>query len=180
MNNHHKIWICLPGRLLLLVTLFYGLSSAVPRAKDFSGSFTLPIEVRRGSSILPPGDYTFKINPVITPYMAQVRGPNGTFFVKPAATDDIRFSGRSSLVLARRGRTGVVRELHLSLPGLKPSYNRSSVRVYDRGALVSSADSQTSNMGGIILIYSPPKGEPSLLAQTPELIQRIPILIASK
>jgi len=70
--------------------------------------------------------------------------------------------------------------MHLTIPGLKTSTSREDVRVYDRGNLVSDVATQTPNQGGIALIYSAPKGEPSVIAQTPELIQRIPILIAAR
>jgi hypothetical protein len=147
--------------------------------EDFVGKFTLPMEVRWGENTLPPGDYTFAINPQVTPYTAKVTGNNRTFFVMAVSSDD-RFSGQSSLLLTRRGQTGVIRELHLAIPGLKPSYSQQDVRDYDRGKQVSNNGTRTSNTGGIALIYSRPKGEPPMVAQTPLLFQRIPILMASK
>ena len=165
---------------ILLAVLGAALSAGPLRAEDLIGKFTLPIEARWGQATLPPGDYSFRINPEVAPYMATVSGPEGTFFLNAAASSDQKFSGRSSLVLARRGRTGVVREMHLAIPGLKPSTSREDVRVYDRGTLVSNVETKSSNQGGIALIYSAPKGEPAVIAQTPELIQRIPILIAAR
>jgi hypothetical protein len=165
---------------ILFAVLGTALSAGPLRAEDLTGKFTLPIEVRWGGATLPAGDYTFRINPQITPFMATVSGPNGTFFINAAASSDHKFSGHSALVLARRGRTGVVREMHLTIPGLKPTSSREDVRVYDRGTLVSNVETKSSNQGGIALIYSAPKGEPAVIAQTPELIQRIPILIAAR
>ena len=149
-------------------------------AENHKGSFTLPFEVRWGTAVLPAGDYTFTIDTDKGPNLATIRGDNGAAMIIANGKSDRQFSGRSSLVLARRGRTGVVRELHLAIPGLKPAYSRQDVRVYDRGTLVSNVETQTPTEGGIVFTYSPPKGEPSMLAQTPELIQRIPILMASK
>lgn len=167
-------------RVIVLAVLGTALSAGTLRAEDLTGKFTLPIEVRWGQATLPPGDYSFRINPEVAPYMATVSGPKGTFFLNAAASSDQKFSGRSSLVLARRGRTGVVREMHITIPGLKTSTSREDVRVDDRGSLVADVATQTPNQGGIALIYSAPKGEPSVIAQTPELIQRIPILIAAR
>ena len=165
---------------ILLAVLGAAISAGPLRAEDLTGKFTLPIEVRWGQATLPPGDYSFRINPEVAPYMATVSGPKGTFFLNASASSDQKFSGRSALVLARRGRTGVVREMHLTIPGLKPSTSREDVRVYDRGTLVSNVETKSSNQAGIALIYSAPKGEPAVIAQTPELIQRIPILIAAR
>lgn len=177
MNKTRNLTII---RVVFLALVGTTLSAGLLRAEDYKGSFTLPFEIRWGNATLPAGDYTFTIETDKVPNLATVRGENRAAMIIATGKSDSQFSGRSSLLLARRGRTGVVRELHLAIPGLKPSTSRQDVRVYDRGKLVSNVETQTPNQGGIVFVYSPPKGEPSMLAQTPELIQRIPILIASK
>ena len=48
--------------------------------------------------------------------------------------------------------------------------------------LVRALHLNTSGGGdrGLVFFYPPPKGEPPMVAQVPELLQRIPILIAKK
>ena len=177
MNKTSKLTII---RVVFLAVLGTALSAGVLRAEDYKGSFTLPFEVRWGTAVLPAGDYTFTMDTDKGSNLATIRGDKVAAMIIANGTSNRQFSGRSSLVLARRGRTGVIRELHLAIPGLKASASRQDVRVYDRGKLVSNVATQTPTEGGIVFIYSPPKGEPSMLAQTPELIQRIPVLFASK
>jgi hypothetical protein len=166
--------------MFLFAVLCLVVSTGALRAEDLEGKFTLPMEIRWGQATLPPGDYTFRINPQVTPFMAIVSGPAGTYFINAAASGDRKFSGHSALLLARRGRTGFVREMHLAIPGMKATSNGEDVRVYDRGVLVADAEKRGSTQGGVVLTYPLPKGEPAVVAQTPELIQKVPILIASR
>ena len=50
-------------RILLLAVLAAGLSASLARAQEYEGKFTLPFEARWGMAVLPPGDYSFRVNP---------------------------------------------------------------------------------------------------------------------
>ena len=50
---------------ILLAVLGAAISAGPLRAEDLIGKFTLPIEVRWGQATLPPGDYSFRINPEV-------------------------------------------------------------------------------------------------------------------
>ncbi|MFB3924084.1 MAG: hypothetical protein ACE145_20365 [Terriglobia bacterium] len=138
--------------LLVATCLAPGLLSA----QDYRGTFTLPFETRWGPATLPAGNYTFTINAGKAPYLARIRGENGEAIVMAAEMSDRQTVGRSELVLVRRGRQGTVRALTLAIPAIG------------------------SPEGGVVFVYARPKGEQPLLAQGPELIQRIPIVAAGK
>ena len=140
-------------KLVLLALLATVASAGALCAEGYEGTFTLPFEARWGTVTLPPGDYSFTVNTVGS-NVATIRGENGGAFVMHATIGENEFAGRSALFLVRHGRTGTVRALHLKTSG--------------RGNR------------GLVFFYSPPKGEPPMLAQVPELIQRIPILVAEK
>jgi hypothetical protein len=132
------------------------LSAGLLSAEDLKGTFTLPFEVRWGTAILPAGDYSFTIDTGDPLHLATVRGRDGAAMIMASGTSDRQFSGRNALFLVRRGRAGTVRALHLATPGIG------------------------SPKGGLVFHYSPPKSEPLLLAQAPELIQSVPVVVSGK
>ena len=136
-------------RLLALALLATVVSAGLLSAEDFEGKFTLPCEAKWGLATLPAGDYSFRLNTVVAPYTITVRGENGNAMIMAWGNSDSGVSGRSELILVRRGKTGTVRALHLA-------------------------------EAGRIFTYAAPKGEPQLLAQTPVLIQRVPLSVSGK
>jgi hypothetical protein len=96
--------------------LFAACVSAVPAsAQDvFSGSFTLPHEVRWNRTVLPPGNYTFVFSTVPWPSRMIVTGPKGYAFDLSSAISYRRTDHPSVLILERRGETSFVRELYLA------------------------------------------------------------------
>jgi hypothetical protein len=154
MNKTPRFTIARLGLLALLATV---VSAGLLSAEDYKGTFTLPFEVRWGSAVLPAGDYSFTIDTARDSQRATVRWENGAAMVMPSSISDRQFDGHSALILTRRGHRGTVRALALATPGTG------------------------SRKGGLVFSYAPPKGEAPLLAQAPELIQRIPVtLIAAK
>ncbi len=145
-------------RLVLLAMLATVASVGLLSAEDYVGKFTLPFEVRWGKAALPPGDYTFNIDLARGGHMAKIidQDGNSVAMIMASGTSDRQLDGRSELILVRRGNKGTVRALALATPGFG------------------------SPKGGLVFSYPAPKGEPPLLAQGPELIQRIPVLIAGK
>ena len=141
-------------RVVFLALLATVASVGLLSAEDYAGTFTLPFEVRWGNAVLPAGDYSFTIDTAQRPHQATVRWGNGAAMILSSGTSDRQFSGRSALFLVRRGNKGTVRALHLETPG--------------RGT------------SGLVFFYSPPKGEPPLLAHAPELLQRIPVVVSGK
>ena len=140
-------------KLVLLALLATVVSAGLLSAESYEGTFTLPFVTRWGAVILPPGDYSFTINTAGS-NVATIHWKNGGAYIMHATIGEREFAGRSALFLVHHGRTGTVRALHLKTSG--PG-NR-----------------------GLVFFYSPPKGEPPMLARAPELIQRIPILVAKK
>jgi hypothetical protein len=145
-------------RVVFLALLATALSAGLLSAEDYKGTFTLPIEARWGSATLPPGDYSFTVNTAFANHLAKVTDQDGNWvaMIMASGTSERQFSGRNALFLVRRGRVGTVRALHLATRGTD------------------------SPKGGLVLYYSPPKSEPPLLAQAPELLQRIPVVASGK
>ena len=135
-------------RLLALGLVTLGLWASVARAQTCEGTFTLPFEASWGTAVLPAGDYSFKLEtPSTIPYSVEVRGNGTGVLIRSTGISDRPVSGRSELVLVRRGGKARIRALHLT----------------ERG--------QTFH-------YFVPKDEPIMLAQAPELIQRVPVVVA--
>jgi hypothetical protein len=104
-----------------LATIFV---TATPAAAQnaIQGSFTLPEEVRWQGATLPAGDYTFSMKSVAAPSVILLDGPNGGAFVAAIATDQLKPSNRSVLIVEHRGDMRVVRELDLPQIGVRLHY----------------------------------------------------------
>jgi len=135
--------------VLALLTACAGASLA--NAQGVQYKFNLPLEVRWGQSVLPPGNYSFTLNssPNGPPHTLVVRGEDqrAIFITSPTPGDS--YSGKSALIIERHENRGTVRFLRLEDPGL-------------------------------VIEYPAPKAERQILAHAPALIQRLPILMASK
>jgi hypothetical protein len=120
-------------------------------AEDFAGKFTLPFEAKWGLATLPPGDYAFRINPAVAPYTAQVQREGKVVAIITAS------QGRSE-----SGPSG-----------------QSQLIVVRRGKKGTIHALQLADPG-VVLTYTEPKAERQLLAQAPELIQRIRVVVSGK
>ena len=137
-------------RILLLAVLAAGLSASLASAQDYEGKFTLPFEARWGKAVLPPGDYTFRVDPNQAPCMVSVsQGRQIVAFILTSDTSRGEVAGSSALIAVRSAGSYRIRALQLAEPGM-------------------------------VLEYSPPKAERQILAQQPVLFQRLPVIAAGK
>ncbi len=138
-------------RIVLLAVLAIGLSAAVASARDYEGKFTLPFEARWGSAVLPAGDYTFNVDPDVSPYILVLRHNLKDVAFIPAAFVVSRGDdpGSSALIAVRSGGKYRIRILRLK-------------------------------EAGAIFGYNVPKAERQFIAQAPELLQRIPVSVRGK
>jgi len=153
MNRTRTLWM---ARCLFLAVMAIVASAGLLCAQDYTCTFTLPGETRWGTATLPAGNYTMKIDTSKSPHWATVRGPSGTVQIPALAINDRYFAGNNMLILARQGGKRSVRFLHLGTPEF-------------RGA-----------GGGVVFSYPRPKDEPPLVASEPQLIERVPVLMAAK
>jgi len=127
------------------VLLFARLGSAQVSA----GRFTLPVETRWGTAVLPPGDYSFRLPSATLPAVVTVSGQGQKVMIMvTGGTSEHEVSDGSSLTLIRVGQ-------------------KAFVRSFDLGHL------------GTTFFYRPPKGQEVLMAEEPELIQRVPVTVAA-
>ena len=134
---------------LLAACLCATVASAQTGSSTFKGNFTLPFEAQWGEVVLPPGEYTFTLNPFVAPFTATVRGENRTAMIIAQAPSDREFRGRSELIAIRSGGRLRIRALNVADPG-------------------------------VVLYYGLPKAEKPVIAQAPQLLQRIPVVAAGK
>lgn len=103
-------------RVVFLALVTTVASVGLLRAEDSAGNFTLPFEVRWGKAVLPPGDYSLKIDK--TNYIVTIRGENRAAMVLspiPTTNTDAR---TSALVIVHYGNRATVRALRLAEQGL--------------------------------------------------------------
>jgi hypothetical protein len=153
MNQTHGTGI---AKLVLLALLGLFASAGVLSAQEVTGTFTLPFEAHWGLATLPPGEYSFKINTEYSPYTVRIDGKNGAAFVYAAGVSTENADGRSELIVVRSGSKVIVRALRLA----------------------HVASSQITKP--LVFTYVMPSGERQFMAQGPHLIQRLPVLVASK
>lgn len=148
MNNARSFTLV---RLVFLALLAASLSAGLASAQNYKGQFTLPFEARWGVATLPPGDYSFRLDTAVAPYMAHIQreGQTVAMIMANGGSSDSSPSERSQLIVVRHGKQGTIRALQLA-------------------------------EAGRAFFYTVPKAERQLLAQAPELIQRIPITMTGK
>ena len=141
-------------RAMLLAVLAAGISAGAATAQGardiVNGKFTLPFEARWGSVVLLPGDYTFRLD----------------------------ISARPYIVAVRQGDRGVAMAMAHAAEQGKVS-GSSALIVTRRGGKYQIWTLALAEVG-LTLDYAPLKAERPLLAQEPVLIQRVPILMASR
>jgi hypothetical protein len=114
------------------------------------GKFTLPFEARWGADVLLPGDYTFELHLTSQPCIVAVR--QGDRRVALAMANSVKQGEISGQSALVATRTG-------------GKYRISALHLAEVG---------------LTLEYTPVKPERPILVQEPVLIQRVPILMASK
>lgn len=139
------------AKVVLLAVLAAGFSASLASAQELRAKFTLPFEARWGKAILPPGEYSINLDAGKPPYMALVQqGQQGVALVMAAGQTNQREVTGPSTLIAVRSG-GTYRIRELRLAEV-----------------------------GIVLEYNAPKAERRILAQTPRLIRRVPVLLAAK
>jgi hypothetical protein len=138
-------------RVLLLAVAAISLSAVFAAAEDYHGEFTLPLEAQWGKIVLPAGTYSFTMNIEKSPYTIKVqRGSETAIFIWLA------------------GKTPLKR---VSGPSLLTAIRRGN------GLRIRSMDLASE---GIMFDFTVPRSDQLLIAEKPDLIQRIPLLMASR
>jgi len=139
------------ARVLLLAALAAGLNASLASAQDYKGTFTLPFEARWGAAVLPAGDYSFTVDPYSTVCIAKIsQGTRYLGMVMATGRLEQETGGSSALTAVRSGG----------------KYRITALRLAE---------------DGVIFSYLPPKAErQQFMAQAPQLIRRVPVLMAAK
>ena len=111
-----KTLALLVGALCLSTTL------ASAQEVPLKGQFTLPFEITWGGTVLPAGDYSFKLNSISPPNTIQIRGEGKNVMVMAQGVNDYPSSNESSLTLVRHGSSREVRTLQLAPLGITLYY----------------------------------------------------------
>ena len=138
-------------RMVFLALLAAVASAGLLSAQDVQGTFTLPFEAKWGLATLPAGDYSFKLDTASGPHIATVR--QGQRYV--------------ALINANAGDT-------------RGKVTGPSALIIVRRGRTGFVRTLRLAEAGRTLEYLPPKGERQMLAQAPELIQRIPLSVSGK
>ena len=133
----------------LAVCLLAGLAAGAGFHTTAEGHFTLPADANWGGAVLPAGEYSFSLASAELPAVLKIKsGKRTVALVMAASHNTFKPSQDNALILVRHG-------------------SQSSIQVLKLGCI------------GQAYGYAPPKGEkPSLVAQGPQLMQRIPITVA--
>jgi hypothetical protein len=138
-------------KFAMLVLVTACFGAGLANAQEVKGKFNLPFETHWGNAVLAPGDYTFRLN---------FSASGGDYTVLVREEDQT-----ATMIMASTrdhsfsGKSGLIVERH---------GNRGTVR------------SLRLAEAGLVIYYPAAKAQPEVLAQGPVLIQRIPILMASK
>jgi hypothetical protein len=116
-----------------------------------AGSFTLPFEAKCGNTVLPRGDYTFSVKST---------------------------SGAAYLVsFAAKGRSG---ETLISVKDLGARIGEKNVLVAVRTGGRYRIRSLHLPIADLVVNFAVPKEERTLIAATPQLVESVPVLVATK
>jgi len=138
-------------RMLLLAVLAVGLSASLANAQEIEGKFTLPFEASWGKTVLPAGDYSFRVNPSL---------------------------GSSCIVTVSQGRHGVA--LIVANSATRSEMAGSSALIAVRSAGSYRIQALRLAEAGVVLEYTPPKAPRPILAEQPVLLQRVALIAAAK
>jgi len=126
-----------------------GLSASLASAQ-VQGKFTLPFEARWGQATLPPGEYSFNLDTARVANIALVRQGQRTVALIMADSQTEQHEVTGSSALVAVRSGG--------------KYRIRALRLAE---------------AGVVLEYMPPKAERQILARAPQLLQRVPILMAA-
>ena len=125
--------------------------ASLANAQEVRGKFNLPFEVHWGQAVLPPGNYSFTLNSSAPP---------------PPHTVLVRGENHTANIIVPRvfdhsvsGKSALIVERHGESATVR------ALRLPD---------------AGLVIYYPVAKAKRQILAQGPVLIQRLPILMASK
>jgi hypothetical protein len=138
-------------RYLVLGVFVFLASAASAQSQVCQGKFTLPVSVRWGTAVLQAGDYTFSLDSATLHSVLIVRAD----------------SGQSAVFVRARSYSDHVTSENSSLLIVRSGGKATIRRLHLKEA-------------GMDFFYGPTKGEAPMIAQEPELIQRVPVLLASK
>ena len=156
-NQRSKL---VPYVVFALLTICFGAARARAQAAP-AGKFTLPFETRWGPAVLPAADYTLMHVHQGAHDFIDIKRGRVTVAMVLCMTHDIRSynSSHSAITIIRHGTKGTV--LSLDLP--------------QRGEIYFFRLPK----GEKVFAQNSPKGE-GALAQAPELIQRIPVVVGGR
>jgi hypothetical protein len=137
--------------LVLGLFVFLAASAASAQSEAYRGKFTLPMSVRWGTAVLQAGDYTFSLNSSALHSVLIVRAD----------------SDQSAVIVLPSSYSDHVTSENSSLLIVRSGGKATIRRLHLKEASVD-------------FFYRPTKGEAPMIAQQPELIQRVPVLLASK
>jgi hypothetical protein len=136
-------------KLLVLALLTACFGASLANAQAARAKFTLPFEARWGQSILPPGNYSFTLDTTAV---------SGRIFLLNAEGKAVFVPNNTATSTGKRSEHS---ELIITRRGAKATVR--ALHLGDRG---------------VTLYYVPPKGEPTVIAEAPDLIQRLSISMA--
>ncbi len=136
--------------VLALVTACFGASLA--NAQDVQGTFNLPFEVHWGLAVLPPGNYSF------TPLSATP----GVFV-------------HAVIVRGENNKASMIMPM-----AFEHSISGQNALIVERHGESATVRALNLPAAGLVIYYPAAKAQRQILAQGPELIQRLPILMAQK
>jgi hypothetical protein len=150
-------------RLFVLALAATAISVGTSSAQDFQGKFTLPLQAQWGKVILQPGHYTMTLarfqggQQVVTVRSEGTAGPEAMILTE--SENPSPSISKNSLLCIREGGALVVRSLEVAVEGETIYFHM------PKGAP----------------LYAQRRGEKQvLLAQGPQLIERVPVAFGSK
>jgi ribosomal protein L30/L7E len=138
-------------KLLALALLTACFGASLANAQAFQGTFHLPFEVRWRGAVLPPGDYSFTLNSGDT-------------------------SPVNCVLVARKGQPATF-IMPLTLD--HSSSGESALIVVGHGERRTVRALRLAQ-ADLVIYYPVSKADRQMVAQVPELIQRLPISMAGK
>lgn len=108
-------------RLFAVVLLATCAFAAAANAQNYSAKFTLPFQVQWGKRVLPPGNYTIRMDwPANVALVESTDGKIAGFTPVPVTTSSDK--GATALAVMIRGNERVVRSLNLPSRGIALIY----------------------------------------------------------
>jgi len=131
-------------------------------AQEFHGKFTLPFAARWGTANLPPGNYTLKVSHTpVGQGRVEVRSEDGpqafAFSVTGSASPSV---SKNVIFCIRQGSAGIVRALQLGPLGETMYFHVPK--------------------GTQLYVKNRSAKKHALLAQAPELLERVPVVASGK